>query len=35
MQTKLFLAEDRGTANYGWLKPNYYFSFSWQDKFIR
>ncbi|NCA22684.1 MAG: pirin family protein [Crocinitomicaceae bacterium] len=28
MQTKLFLAEDRGTANYGWLKPNYYFSFS-------
>lgn len=28
MNTKLFNAADRGTANYGWLKPNYYFSFS-------
>lgn len=28
MQTILFKASDRGTADYGWLKPNYYFSFS-------
>ena len=28
MKTKLFLAADRGTADYGWLKPNYYFSFA-------
>jgi redox-sensitive bicupin YhaK (pirin superfamily) len=28
MLTKLFRANDRGTADYGWLKPNYYFSFS-------
>ena len=28
MRTKLFLAADRGTADYGWLKPNYYFSFA-------
>ena len=27
MKTILFKAADRGTANYGWLKPNYYFSF--------
>jgi len=27
MKTLLFKAEDRGTADYGWLKPNYYFSF--------
>jgi quercetin 2,3-dioxygenase len=28
MKTVLFKAADRGTADYGWLKPNYYFSFS-------
>jgi len=28
MQTTLFKAADRGTADYGWLKPNYYFSFA-------
>jgi len=28
MNTILFKAADRGTADYGWLKPNYYFSFS-------
>jgi redox-sensitive bicupin YhaK (pirin superfamily) len=28
MKTVLFKAEDRGTADYGWLKPNYYFSFA-------
>ena len=27
MKTILFKAADRGTADYGWLKPNYYFSF--------
>jgi quercetin 2,3-dioxygenase len=28
MKTILYKAADRGTADYGWLKPNYYFSFS-------
>jgi quercetin 2,3-dioxygenase len=28
MTTTLHKAADRGTADYGWLKPNYYFSFS-------
>jgi redox-sensitive bicupin YhaK (pirin superfamily) len=28
MKTILFKAADRGTADYGWLKPNYYFSFA-------
>ncbi len=28
MNTILFNAADRGSADYGWLKPNYYFSFS-------
>ena len=28
MTTRLFKAEDRGSADYGWLRPNYYFSFS-------
>jgi redox-sensitive bicupin YhaK (pirin superfamily) len=28
MNTKLFSASDRGSADYGWLKPNYYFSFA-------
>jgi quercetin 2,3-dioxygenase len=28
MTTTFFSAADRGTADYGWLKPNYYFSFS-------
>lgn len=28
MRTKLFKAADRGSADYGWLKPNYYFSFA-------
>ncbi len=27
MKTLLFKAADRGSADYGWLKPNYYFSF--------
>jgi quercetin 2,3-dioxygenase len=27
MNTTLFKAADRGSADYGWLKPNYYFSF--------
>ncbi len=28
MKTVLYRAADRGSADYGWLKPNYYFSFS-------
>lgn len=28
MKTVLFKAADRGSADYGWLKPNYYFSFA-------
>ena len=28
MKTLLFKAAERGTADYGWLKPNYYFSFA-------
>lgn len=28
MKTVLYRAADRGTADYGWLKPNYYFSFA-------
>lgn len=28
MKTLLFRASERGTADYGWLKPNYYFSFA-------
>ncbi len=28
MKTELYKAADRGSADYGWLKPNYYFSFS-------
>ena len=28
MKTILFPAGERGTADYGWLKPNYYFSFA-------
>jgi redox-sensitive bicupin YhaK (pirin superfamily) len=28
MKTTIFKASDRGSADYGWLKPNYYFSFS-------
>ncbi|MFM6923900.1 MAG: pirin family protein [Ferruginibacter sp.] len=28
MNTLLFKASERGTADYGWLKPNYYFSFA-------
>jgi redox-sensitive bicupin YhaK (pirin superfamily) len=28
MKTILFKATDRGSADYGWLKPNYYFSFA-------
>lgn len=28
MTTRLYKASDRGTADYGWLKPNYYFSFA-------
>ena len=28
MKTLLFKVADRGTADYGWLKPNYYFSFA-------
>lgn len=27
MKTILYKASERGTADYGWLKPNYYFSF--------
>ncbi len=27
MKTTLYIAADRGSADYGWLKPNYYFSF--------
>jgi redox-sensitive bicupin YhaK (pirin superfamily) len=27
MQAALFPANERGSADYGWLKPNYYFSF--------
>lgn len=27
MNKTMFKAADRGTADYGWLKPNYYFSF--------
>lgn len=28
MKTTIFRASDRGSADYGWLKPNYYFSFA-------
>ena len=28
METKIYKAKDRGTADYGWLKANYSFSFS-------
>ena len=28
MQTILYSANERGSADYGWLKPNYYFSFA-------
>jgi len=28
MHTIIYKASERGTAEYGWLKPNYYFSFS-------
>lgn len=28
MKTRLYKAADRGSADYGWLKPNYYFSFA-------
>lgn len=28
MKTTVYRAADRGTADYGWLKPNYYFSFA-------
>ena len=28
MKAVLFKAADRGSADYGWLKPNYYFSFA-------
>ena len=28
MVIELYKASERGTADYGWLKPNYYFSFS-------
>lgn len=28
MKTLFFKAGDRGSADYGWLKPNYYFSFA-------
>lgn len=28
MKTTFFAAADRGSADYGWLKPNYYFSFA-------
>ena len=28
MKSILFKASDRGSADYGWLKPNYYFSFA-------
>ncbi len=28
MKTILFKAADRGSADFGWLKPNYYFSFA-------
>ena len=28
MTTRLYKASERGTADYGWLKPNYYFSFA-------
>ncbi|MBK8785916.1 MAG: pirin family protein [Chitinophagaceae bacterium] len=28
MKSILFKATDRGTTDYGWLKPNYYFSFA-------
>lgn len=28
MKTTIYNAADRGTADYGWLKPNYYFSFA-------
>ena len=28
MKTIIFKASDRGSADYGWLKPNYYFSFA-------
>ena len=32
MKSILFKAADRGTADYGWLKPNYYFSFAQYPK---
>ncbi len=28
MKTTVYKATDRGSADYGWLKPNYYFSFA-------
>ena len=28
MKLTVYKASDRGSADYGWLKPNYYFSFS-------
>ena len=28
MKTIVYNAADRGSADYGWLKPNYYFSFA-------
>ncbi len=28
MKTTVYKAADRGSADYGWLKPNYYFSFA-------
>ena len=28
MKTQFFPASERGSADYGWLKPNYYFSFA-------
>ena len=28
MKTRIFKEADRGSADYGWLKPNYYFSFA-------
>lgn len=28
MKTTVYKSADRGTADYGWLKPNYYFSFA-------
>ena len=28
MKTRIFKEADRGSTDYGWLKPNYYFSFA-------